>query len=151
MGFRISSYHDEGTVLFYASPKALSGAPARPFTFESDIVVPDLYADLPEETDHVRFEDAEFFTAEDGAGALRFRFRALVPTGDDGAFFYCSIYQDGIELPRIWDDAGFEGETDEQLFVNACKVRTGSPVVIIIFEEGDEGSVPVAMKVVEAG
>ena len=74
-GFRISSSDDkDNTVLYYADPGNLSGAPAEPFAFDADPSVPDYVEALPEEVEQVRIENAEFFTDEDGKDTVRVYF-----------------------------------------------------------------------------
>ena len=134
----------------------LSGAPAEPFAFDSDPSIPAELEALPEETEQVRIENVEAFTAEDGSAALRVYYRTPYISEESDVFFYCTALQDGIELKMIWewsdDDAeGAAGEADtEQVCTHACQLRTKSPVIFIIYEqEGFSHGTAVASKVAE--
>ena len=156
VGFRISSYSDKSALLYYADPQDLSGAPAEPFAFDSDPSIPAELEALPEETEQVRIENVEAFTAEDGSAALRVYYRTPYISEESDVFFYCTALQDGIELKMIWewsddDVEGAAGEADtEPVCTHACQLRTKSPVIFIIYEqEGFSHGTAVASKVAE--
>ena len=152
VGLRIGDYGDDSTVLYYADPGSLSGAPEEPFAFDADPSVPEELRALPEESGDVRIEGAELFTDQDGKPAVRFSYRLLNNASDD---HYVTPIQDGIELTCIWNDPKHEEEDPEdedRLRFRACRLRTGSPVVFVVFEEGSGGmATPVAAKIVEIG
>ena len=128
----------------------MTGAPAKPFAFDADPSVPEELTALPEETENVRIEDVEFFTAEDGSDAVRFYFRFL---GDPDPYFFTAL-QDGIEMPIIFEGldldqsleeaekAGDTGtaENADDVSKYACKLRTHSPVVFLVFEDKFDGT-----------
>ncbi len=154
VSFRISSYADDTNVLYYADPQNLSGAPSEPFVFETDLAIPAELEALPEETENVRIENAEFFTDEEGDNAIRFYYCTFHDNEDEGPFHFSEALQDGIELHRIWNDDVSDGEQNlvegASLRTHACKLRTGSPVILIVYEETEDGTdVPVASKVFE--
>ena len=153
VGFRIRSYRDETELLYYADPQNLSGAPAEPFVFDADPSIPPELEALPEETEHVRIENVEFFTAENGDAGVRFDYRFVGLTEEEAFSYYCTPLQDGIELRGIWDmvETGEEDEDPERLHAYPCRLRTASPVVFVVFEEGSGETVPVAAKIVEVG
>lgn len=154
VSFRISSYQDKGSTLFYyADPEALTGAPETPFAFDSDPSLPGMFKDLPEATENVSFEDVEFFTCEDGSSAMRYFVRFPNDSEEDANYMYhyCDAYQDGVELARIWDDPDTVGSEEEHIRAGAVRLRTGSPVMIVVTEETYSGEAPVAAKVVEVG
>lgn len=152
ISFRISSYYDKENALFYyADPQALSGAPAEPFVFDADPALPAMFKGLPEKTENVSFEGVEFFTYDEGRAM---RFFLHLPNDseaedDDYLYHYCDLYQDGIELARIWDDPDTEGSVKEHLAAGAVRLRTESPVMIVVTEEDDSGTAIVAAKVFE--
>ena len=152
VGLRFSTYsnHDEdSTVLYYADPRNLSGAPEEPFAFDADPAIPKELEGLPEKTEKVQIEDAELFTAEDGSPAIRFHFRFREDCAD---YCYVSAYQDGIELQFIWNDLKYDEEDPEdagRLRAFSCRLRTGSPVVLAVYEDGN--SAAFAARVVEIG
>ena len=138
VGLRIGDYEEEDTVLYYADPQDLSGAPAEPFAFNAGPVIRSALEELPEETGDVSVERIEFFTAEDGSDAMRFGIRVPETAGGDdeeAPFYFCDAYQDGVELRRLWDDPGFEDGEDETLYTGVCLLRTDSPVLLVISEE----------------
>ena len=153
VGFRISSYNEDSGVLYYADPKNLSGAPAEPYFFDADPSIPAEYEALPEENEIVRIESVEFFTYEDGSNAVRFCYRFLGLSEDETMSYYCNIFQDGIEMKWIYNDPGFDYEKDiddpGRLLARAAILRTGSPVVFVVFDEST--NTPVAAKIAEAG
>ena len=128
-GFRISDSDDkDNTVLYYADPRNLSGAPAEPFTFDADPSVPEYVQALPEEVEEVRIENAEFFKDE-------------VPFYQN--YFYYAL-QDGILLPMNFIDDPKEEENntgveinpgEEILCANCFELRTGSPVSFVVYED----------------
>lgn len=154
VGFRISSYHDhDNSLLYYADPGDLSGAPAEPYFFDADPSVPAEYEALPEENELVRIENVEFFTQEDGSSAVRFCYRYLGLSEDETFSYHGSIFQDGIETRMIYDDPGFDYDKDSddpgRLRARAGVLRTGSPVVFVVFDETTD--TPIAAKVSEIG
>ncbi len=152
VGFRFSSHGGESSVLCYADPQNLSGAPAEPFAFDAEPASYALYEELPEETEIVGIGRTEFFTDEDGNDALRYELRAPEFSEEDegSIYYYCDVFQDGVELPWLWDDPGFEDAEDGTFRSFACHVRTDSPVLIVINKEVDIGEgVAVAAKFVE--
>ena len=152
VGLRIGDYDSDSTVLYYADPQDLSGAPAEPFVFDADPSIPEELAALPREAGDVRIEDAEFFTEENGAAAVRFYFRYLNGSSYD---YYARLLQDGIEVMYNWDDVERQEEDpedEERLRSLAYTLRTGSPVVFVMYEEGASGTdTPVAAMVMEVG
>ncbi len=148
VGFRISSYRGDGTLLYYADPTDLSGAPAEPFSFDADPSIPPELKTLPREADHVRIESTEFFTDESG-DTVRFLYRYVGLTEDETYRYYCVPLQDGIEMVGIWNTSTSDEEEDmeedpELLHVYSCRLRTGNPAVLVVFEEGDATDTPVA-------
>ena len=150
VGLRIRPYRGEGEVLFYADPKAPSGAPEA-VGFESALTIPEAWKDLPEETENVRFESAELIRDEENGDLLRCCIRSQLVSEDGFSAHYCTLFQDGVELIRVWDNDEADPGGDVQLIFHSCRPRTDSPVYALVFEEGPEGDVPVALKVVEIG
>jgi len=155
VGFRISSYKDENAVLYYADPQKLSGVPEEPFSFDADPSIPAELEELPQETEHVRIEFVESFKDEEGFDALRFTYRFLDDAVD---YHYIEAFQDGIECQWVRNaaaaDAGSDSEETEDdpecLREFSCRLRTGSPVVFVVFEEGEDGkTIPEAAMIVE--
>ena len=148
-GFRISSSDDkDNTVLYYADPGNLSGAPAEPFAFDADPSVPDYVQALPEEVEQVRIENAEFFTDEDGMDTVRVYFTFRNTSEEDQVPFYQNYFyyalQDGILLPMNFIDDPKEEENntgveinpgEEILCANCFELRTGSPVSFVVYED----------------
>ena len=148
-GFRISSSDDkDNTVLYYADPGNLSGAPAEPFAFDADPSVPDYVQALPEEIEQVRIENAEFFTDEDGKDTVRVYFTFRNTSEEDQVPFYQNYFyyalQDGILLPMNFIDDPKEEENntgveinpgEEILCANCFGLRTGSPVSFVVYED----------------
>lgn len=163
VGFRISCDDDkDSTVLYYADPGKLSGAPAEPFVFDADPSVPEYARELPEETKDVRMENTEFFTDEDGDPAVRFyfTFRNNSENGDAAFIDEHARYalQDGFELVERFTGDSCEEESnigkeirqgEEILCAESFKLRTGSPVAFVLVEETEKGDIPFAGKVVE--
>ena len=137
VGFRIGDYGSDDTVLYYADPQNLSGAPAEPYAFDAEPADYALYEELPGETEDVGVERVGFFTDGDGNPLMRGELRVpeFSEEDEEAPFYFCDIYQDGVELPRIWDDPGFEDAEDKSLSGFACRLRTDSPVLIVIAEE----------------
>ena len=152
VSFRISSdYDEENTLCYYADPQALSGAPETPFAFDADPSIPEIFADLPEGTENIIFEDVEFFTNGDGENAMRYfiRYPNDSEEGEDYLFHYSDVFQDGIQLSPIWDDPDTVSNPEEHIKARAVILRTESPVVIVVTEDGDTGEAPAAAKVIE--
>ena len=149
VGFRIGSFNDESTVIYYADPGNLSGAPVEPFVFDADPEVPEELKTLPEKTDNAFIEDVELYTSEDGP-AIRFYYRFLNNAAGDT---FIMALQDGIELGMIWNDSEAEeegGENGERAGSYACRLRTGSPVVFLFYVyDEDDVKVPIAAKITE--
>ena len=149
VGFRIHAFRDDATLLYYADPGDLSGVPAEPFAFDADPSVPPELEKLPRESEHVRIEGAELFAAE-GGEAVRFLYRYVGLTEDEAFGYHCVPLQDGIEVRRIWEDAASDGKEDSEedpgrLRTYSCLLRTGSPVVLVVYEEKKDGAdTPVA-------
>ena len=124
-----------------------------PFAFDGDPSLPEMFMDLPEETANVSFEGVEFFTCEDGENAMRYFVRFPNDSEDDADYMYhyCDAYQDGVELARIWDDPDTVGNEEEHIRAGAVRLRTGSPVMIVVTEETYAGEAPAAAKVFEIG
>ena len=143
VGFRISSFDEDNTVLYYADPQNPDGAPEEPFVFDADYTIPEELKELPEETEHVSIENVEFYTAEDGSDAVRFSFRYLSKSAEDGKYHSCIALQDGIELRTIWSEIDFYSadEAEDRLRIYPCALRTESPVVLLILEETEDGTV----------
>lgn len=150
VGFRISSFEDkENTVLYYADPRNLSGAPEEPFAFDADPSVPEYVQALPAEIEEVRIENAEFFTDEDGDQAIRIFFTFCNTSEKDAVSFYQNYnyyaLQDGIELyTRLVMSEPTKEETndgqeikpgEEILCANSYKLRTGSPVSFVVYRD----------------
>lgn len=163
-GFRISDSDDkDNTVLYYADPRNLSGAPAEPFTFDADPSVPEYVQALPEEVEEVRIENAEFFKDEDGKDTVRVYFTFRNTSETDQVPFYQNYFyyalQDGILLPMnfIEDPKEEENNTgveinpgEEILCANCFELRTGSPVSFVVYEDkGPNEKVYVAAKTYE--
>ena len=163
-GFRISDSDDkDNTVLYYADPRNLSGAPAEPFTFDADPSVPEYVQALPEEVEEVRIENAEFFKDEDGKDTVRVYFTFRNTSEKDQVPFYQNYFyyalQDGILLPMnfIEDPKEEENNTgveinpgEEILCANCFELRTGSPVSFVVYEDkGPNEKVYVAAKTYE--
>ena len=144
VGVRFSSYKDDKTVLYYADPQNLSGAPAEPFAFDADPSIPPELEELPQETEHVSIESVEYFKDEDGCDALRFSYRFL---GDAVENHYVELFQDGIETAFVRssdvsdEDSSYEEieEDPECLRTFSGRLRTGSPAVFVVFEEIEIG------------
>ena len=154
VSFRISSDYDkESTLCYYADPQALSGAPEVPFAFDADPSIPEIFADLPEATENVSFEGVEFFTYGDGESAMRYYVRYPNDSDDEEnyLFHYSDVFQDGIQLSPIWDDPDTVSIPEEHIKARAVILRTGSPVIIVVTEDGDSGEAHAAAKVVEVG
>ena len=154
VSFRIRSYYDpSSTLCYYADPQALSGAPETPFAFDSDPSIPEIFLDLPDETENVSFGGAEFFNYEDEFSAMRFfiRYPNDSDRDEDYLFHFCDVYQDGVELPRIWDDPDTVDHEEEHIRAGAVRLRTGSPVVVVVTEETASDQIVVAAKVFEVG
>ena len=150
VSFRLSSAYDgENTLCYYADPQALSGAPAVPFRFDDDPSIPAMFIDLPERTENVSFEAPEFFTAGDGSRAMRYFIRVPNDSEDssDYLYHYCTAFQDGVELAGIWDDPGTVSDPENHIRAYAVRLRTDSPVIIVVTEETDSGEICVAAKV----
>ena len=142
VGFRIRNDWSEDSLLYYADPNDLSGAPAEPFAFDADPSIPAELEKLPHETEHVRIEKAEFFKDE-GGEAVQFSYRYLGLTEDETYQYICVALQDGIGLNWIWDATGPEENAEENpecLRTYACRLRTGSPVVLVVYKEGEENA-----------
>ena len=163
-GFRISDSDDkDNTVLYYADPRNLSGAPAEPLTFDADPSVPEYVQALPEEVEEVRIENAEFFKDEDGKDTVRVYFTFRNTSEKDQVPFYQNYFyyalQDGILLPMnfIGDPKEEENNTgveinpgEEILCANCFELRTGSPVSFVVYEDkGPNEKVYVAAKTYE--
>ena len=161
VGFRISYYEDkDNTVLYYADPRNLSGAPAEPFAYDADPSIPEYVQALPEEIDEVGMESVEFFTDEDGDEAVRFYFTFRNTSDKDEAAFCtdygCYALQDGLKLPMSITIDSHEEENnyakdikpgEEILCASSYKLRTGSPVSFIVYEaKGFDESINVAAK-----
>lgn len=151
VGFRLSSYEDENTLIYYADPQNLSGAPAESFQFPVTGEVPDELASLSAEMNGVRIDSVEFLKDDDGNDAVRFYF-TYTNTSDEAASFSTnhSYYamQDGYELEgswntesvpeqdHLWEDAEPGTET-------ACAavfaLRSGSPVTLVVYEDWGDG------------
>lgn len=144
VGVRFSSYKDDKTVLYYADPQKLSGAPEEPFAFDADPSIPAELEELPQETEHVSIESVEYFKDEDGCDALRFTYRFL---GNAVENHYVALFQDGIETAFVRssdvsdEDSSYEEieEDPECLRTFAGRLRTGSPAVFVVFEEIEIG------------
>ncbi len=151
VGFRIRSFEDGSSLLYYADPQALSGAPAEPFLFDADPTVPEELTALPEENEHVQIESIERITLEDGSDALRLSYLVAPGAEDGGVYYYVDALQDGIELYRIWgSEESDEIAEPDQLRSNTWRLRTGSPVALVLCEgEGFNRGAPVAAVVVE--
>lgn len=155
VGFVISSFEDkDNTVLYYADPRNLSGAPAEPFVFDSDPSVPEYVQALPEESAEIRMESAEYFTDEDGDHAVRFYFTFRNTSETYEVPFYqnytCYALQDGISLPVLMTSESNEEELnygeevkpgEEILCASSYKLRTGSPVSFVVHKDNEEGDV----------
>lgn len=163
-GFRISDSDDkDNTVLYYADPRNLSGAPAEPLSFDADPSVPEYVQALPEEVEEVRIENAEFFKDEDGKDTVRVYFTFRNTSEKDQVPFYQNYFyyalQDGILLPMnfIEDPKEEENNTgveinpgEEILCANCFELRTGSPVSFVVYEDkGPYEKVYVAAKTYE--
>ena len=161
VGFRISYYEDkDNTVLYYADPRNLSGAPAEPFAYDADPSIPEYVQALPEEIEEVGMESVEFFTDEDGDEAVRFYFTFRNTSDKDEAAFCtdygCYALQDGLKLPMSITIDSHEEENnyakdikpgEELLCASSYKLRTGSPVSFIVYEaKGFDESINVAAK-----
>ena len=161
VGFRISYYEDkDNTVLYYADPRNLSGAPAEPFAYDADPSIPEYVQALPEEIEEVGMESVEFFTDEDGDEAVRFYFTFRNTSDKDEAAFCtdygCYALQDGLKLPMSITIDSHEEENnyakdikpgEEILCASSYKLRTGSPVSFIVYEaKGFDESINVAAK-----
>lgn len=152
VGYRISCFKDKDkSVLYYADPGNLTGAPAEPFVFDDDPSVPEFVQALPGEVEDVRMENAEFFTDEDGNDNIRIYFTFRNTSEKDELPFCvkysCYALQDGITLPMNFIKEPCEEEDnyvkdikpgEEILCANSYKLRTGSPVSFIVYE--DKGS-----------
>lgn len=150
VSFRLSSAYDsDSTLCYYADPQSLSGAPAEPFKFDDDPAIPAMFKGLPEKTENVCFEEPEFFTAEDGSRAMRYFIRVPNDSEDsnDYMYHYCAAFQDGVELAGIWDDPGTVSDPENHIRADAVRLRTGSPVIIVVTEETASGESVVAAKV----
>jgi hypothetical protein len=165
VGFRISCLDDkDNTVLYYADPGNLTGAPAEPFVFDKNPSVPEYVQALPAEIEQVRIENAEFYTDEDGDKAVRFYFTFRNTTGKDGVPFYqnysCYALQDGIQMALKIPNEPHKEESnygeeiksgEEILCASSYKLRTGSPVSFVVYEDKgfDEKKIYVAAKTYE--
>ena len=154
VSFRISSYYDQGSTLcYYADPKALSGAPETPFRFDDDPSLPEIFLDLPEGTENVSFGGVEFFNYQDEYSAMRFFIRCPNDSEDDANYLYhfWDAYQDGVSLTGIWDDPDTVDSEEDHIRAGAVRLRTGSPVIIVVYEENNTDIDIVAAKVFEVG
>ena len=154
VSFRISSYYDQGSTLcYYADPKALSGAPETPFRFDDDPSLPEMFLDLPEGTENVSFGGVEFFNYQDEYSAMRFFIRCPNDSEDDANYLYhfWDAYQDGVSLTGIWDDPDTVDSEEDHIRAGAVRLRTGSPVIIVVYEETNTDIDIVAAKVFEVG
>ncbi|MBQ6551921.1 MAG: DUF5067 domain-containing protein [Lachnospiraceae bacterium] len=161
VGFRISSYHDESSLLYYADPMNLSGAP-EPFVYDADPSIPEYLTEVPEEAEDICVEKAEFFTNEEGTDCVRFWFTFKNTT--DAACTFVDVHnwyamQDGIEVNWIRgseieeeENCWAEVEPGEELScATSFRIRTASPVVIVFTVEEEDGTeVPVTAWVGEA-
>ena len=156
VGVRFSSYKDDKTVLYYADPQQLSGAPEEPFAFDADPSIPPELEELPQKTEHVSIESVEYFKDEDGCDALRFTYRFL---GDAVDNHYVELFQDGVETAFVRSSAVSAEDLDveeieddpECLRDFSGRLRTGSPAVFVVFEEGEDGKrTPEAAMIVAA-
>lgn len=156
MGVRFSSYKDDKTVLYYADPQQLSGAPEELFAFDADPSIPPELEELPQKTEHVSIESVEYFKDEDGCDALRFTYRFL---GDAVDNHYVELFQDGVETAFVRSSAVSAEDLDveeieddpECLRDFSGRLRTGSPAVFVVFEEGEDGKrTPEAAMIVAA-
>ena len=150
VSFRLSSPYDhDSTLCYYADPQSLSGAPAEPFRFDDDPAIPAMFNSLPERTENISFEEPEFFTAGDGSRAMRCFIRVPNDSEDsnDYMYHYSTAFQDGVELAGIWNDPDTVNDPENQIRASAVRLRTGSPVIVVVTEETDSGNPYVAAKV----
>ena len=155
VAFVISSFEDkDNTVVYFADPRNLSGAPAEPFAFDNDPSVPEYVEALPEESAEILMESAEYFTDEDGDNAVRFYFTFRNTSETDEVPFYhnytCYALQDGISLPVLMNSDSNEEELNygeeikpgqEILCASSYKLRTGSPVSFVVHKDNEESDV----------
>ena len=151
VSFRISSYSDDSTVLYYADPRNLSGAPEA-FVFDTDPSIPAYLNAVPAEGKDVHMIKTEFFRTGEGQDAVRFYFSFRNTTDEETCFcLQHSAYalQDGFSLPWIWTDDTLpeDGNTGKDIrpgeeieCANVYRVRTGSPIVFVVEHEDEEGN-----------
>jgi hypothetical protein len=157
VSFRISSFVNDETVLYYTDPESLSGAP-EPFVLEPDPSTPEFLKGLPEKSGDVSIEEAEFFKDEDGDPCVRFYFGFQNKSKDESlSFGYdhgCYAMQDGFALDWNWATAEEENNPwkdvepgKEILCAKSFKLRTDSPVTFVIQSHSDEGDYAIAKTV----
>ena len=153
VGFRISSFDEDNTVLYYADPRNLSGAPAEPFVFDDGYTIPEELTALPEETDYIRYEGVELYTAEDGRDAVRIMFHRLDNNTAGEHNFEWIALQDGITLPVNWAEIDFDSDstTEDTLRVYPCLLRTDSPVVFLVYDLLEDGMRFESARIIEVG
>ena len=157
VSFRISSYTGDSTVIYYADPEDLSGAPG-PFVLELDPSTPEFLKGLPEKSGDVSIEEAEFFKDEDGDPCVRFYFNFQNKSKDESlSFGYdhgCYAMQDGFAIDWNWATVDEENNPWKDvepggkiLCAKSFKLRTDSPVTFVIQSNGDEGVCAIAKTV----
>ena len=161
-GLRVSCSGYDNVLLYYADPRNPGGAP-EPFAFDADPTVPEMFQELPEEAGDIKMEEAVFYKDEEGDSAVRFYFRFKNTSAEGAEGFYewhnWSVFQDGISLPENQPD---ENEAEENnlweevlpgkdiLCARSCKLRTGSPVVLVIDKQAEDWTeTPLAAKIAE--
>ena len=72
---------------------------------------------------------------------------------DDANYLYhfWDAYQDGVSLTGIWDDPDTVDSEEDHIRAGAVRLRTGSPVIIVVYEETNTDIDIVAAKVFEVG
>ena len=157
VSFRISSYTGDSTVIYYADPEDLSGAPG-PFVLELDPSTPEFLKGLPEKSGDVSIEEAEFFKDEEGDPCVRFYFNFQNKSKDESlSFGYdhgCYAMQDGFAIDWNWATVDEENNPWKDvepggkiLCAKSFKLRTDSPVTFVIQSNGDEGAYAIAKTV----
>ena len=158
VGFRVNSYNDENSVLYYTLPGQLTDAPAEAFVFSVDPALPEL--SVPSESKDVSIDRFEFIKDAEGGDAVRFFFTFHNNTDKETSFIMdhsCYVMQDGYELSGAWLEESVPEEDNTWTDIAAgasipCaavfSLRSGSPVVLYIVEDWGDG---VIAQVAEAG
>ena len=145
VALRISELSDE-SVVYFADPQNLSGAPADAFAFRVDGSIPDFLKGAPKSDSSVEILDARVMNDRDGGETVRVRYRFTNNTDEETSFFMAYdvvAMQDGYELETAVPAE--DVETDENFFAGVAPsetidcaevyhIRSHSPISVILKE-----------------